>query len=190
MFLFTKGRALAAALAGLILIGTALAALIGLTLMDPAARPAWIPASVAQALPDPSALPRWIPTSWSEAKTRLGVAGAALPPVSTAELKDHAFELVQSEVKQGEALVDVRLIDKRVGKPIPNAVIFARRIDMAPDGMPTMTAPIEQLPPPEPGVYRFKTNLMMEGGWQLSLAAKVQGETGTLQNRLVLKVVQ
>ena len=27
----------------------------------------------------------------------------------------------------------------------------------------------------------------MEGGWQLSLAAKVQGESGTLQARLGLK---
>ena len=50
---------------------------------------------------------------------------------------------------------------------MPDAVIFAKRIDMAPDGMPTMEAPIEQLPSTEPGVYRFKTNLSMAGGWQL-----------------------
>ena len=54
---------------------------------------------------------------------------------------------------------------------------------MAPDGMPTMTAPIEALPSTEPGVYRFKTNLTMEGGWQLSLGAKIQGETGTLREQ-------
>nr|WP_246498418.1 FixH family protein [Microvirga soli] len=113
-----------------------------------------------------------------------------LPPVSTAELKEHAFELVQGEVKQGAAMVDVRLVDGRSGQLVPDAVIFARRIDMAPDGMPTMTAPIEPMPAPEPGIYRFRTDLMMEGNWQLSLAAKVQGETGTVQNRLVLKAVQ
>ncbi|MCG7392926.1 FixH family protein [Microvirga sp. ACRRW] len=114
---------------------------------------------------------------------------ATLPPVSTAALKDHAFELVQSEIKQGEAMVDVRLTDKRSGKPVPGAVIFARRIDMTPDGMPTMTAPIDLMPSPEPGIYRFKTNLTMEGGWQLSLAAKMQGKSGTVQSRLVLKAV-
>jgi hypothetical protein len=38
-------------------------------------------------------------------------------------------------------------------------------------------------------VYRFKTDLTMEGSWQLSLAAKVQGETGTVQNKLALKAV-
>ena len=82
----------------------------------------------------------------------------------------------------------MRLVDKRSGAAVPDAVIFATRIDMAPDGMPTMTAPIEALPSTEPGVYRFKTNLMMAGGWRLSLAAKLQGETGTLENKLVLRV--
>ena len=69
------------------------------------------------------------------------------------------------------------------------SVISAKRIDMAPDGMANMAGKIEQLPSTEPGVYRFKTNLSMEGRWQLSLAAKVQGEVGTVESRLVLKVV-
>ena len=70
---------------------------------------------------------------------------------------------------------------------MPDAVIFAKRIDMAPDGMATMTTPLEPLPSTEPGVYRFKTNLTMEGGWQLRFGAKVQGETGTVESKLVLK---
>ena len=52
-----------------------------------------------------------------------------------------------------------------------------------------MTPRIDQLPSTEPGVYRFKTNLSMAGRWQLSLGAKVQGETGTVQSKLVLKAV-
>lgn len=107
-----------------------------------------------------------------------------------ADTADYEFRLVQTDVKQGDgAVVAVRLVDKRSGAAVPDAVIFATRIDMAPDGMPTMTAPIEALPPTEPGVYRFKTNLMMAGGWRLSLAAKLQGETGTLENKLVLRAV-
>jgi hypothetical protein len=73
---------------------------------------------------------------------------------------------------------------------VPDAVIFAKRLDMAPDGMPTMTTPLEPLPSTDPGVYRFKTNLPMEGGWQLSISAKVQGETGTVENKLVLKALR
>jgi YtkA-like len=103
---------------------------------------------------------------------------------------DYEFQLVQSEVKKGDgAIVTVRLVNRRSGKPVSDAVIAARRIDMAPDGMAEMAAPLEQLSSTEPGVYRFKTDLSMEGRWQLSLAAKVQGETGTVQSRLVLRAV-
>ena len=107
-----------------------------------------------------------------------------------ADITDYEFRLLETEVKQSDgAIVTVELIDIRSGKAVPDAVIFATRIDMAPEGMPTMTAPIEALPSADPGLYRFKTNLMMAGGWQLSLAAKVQGEPGTLENRLVLRAV-
>lgn len=107
-----------------------------------------------------------------------------------ADITDYEFRLVQTDIKQGNgAIVAVRLVDKRSGKAVPDAVIFATRIDMAPDGMETMAAPIEALPSTEPGVYRFKANLMMAGGWRLSLGAKIQGETGTIENKLVLKAV-
>lgn len=111
-------------------------------------------------------------------------------PAAFANVADYEFQLVQQIVKPGDAVVAVRLIDKRTAKPVPDAVIFVTRIDMAPDAMPTMAAPIEQLPSADPGVYRFKTNLMMAGRWQLSLGAKLQGETGTLENKLVITVRQ
>lgn len=107
-----------------------------------------------------------------------------------ADIKNYEFRLVQSELKQGNGvIVAVQLVDKRSGKLVPDAVIFAQRIDMAPDGMATMTSPLEALPATEPGTYRFRTNLTMAGGWRLSLGAKIQGETGTLENKLILKAV-
>jgi hypothetical protein len=119
----------------------------------------------------------------------IGLLLAALVSPVLAEVRDYEFQLVQSEVKKGDGtVVAVRLIDTRSSKPVPDAVISAKRIDMAPDGMAEMTARIEQLPSTEPGVYRFKTNLSMQGSWQLSLAAKVQGEIGTVECKLVLKV--
>ena len=104
-----------------------------------------------------------------------------------ADVKDYEFQLVHSEIKKGDgAIVAVRLVNKKSGKPVLDAVIFAKRIDMAPDAMQEMTAPLEQLPSTEPGVYQFKTDLMMQGRWQLSLGAKVQGENGTVAAKLVL----
>lgn len=105
-----------------------------------------------------------------------------------ADIKDFEFQLVESQVKKGDgAVVAVRLVNKRTGKAVPDAVIFAKRIDMAPENMPTMTAPLEQSPSAQAGVYRFKTNLAMEGRWQLSLGAKVQGENGTVESKLVIQ---
>ncbi|WP_077967612.1 FixH family protein [Ensifer adhaerens] len=107
---------------------------------------------------------------------------------SYAAATDYEFKLVESEVANGpEATVAVRLVDKRTDKPVSDAVIFTTRMDMAPEGMEAMTTPVEAMPSTEPGVYRFKTNLSMEGGWRFKLAAKVQGETETVQGELVLQ---
>lgn len=108
-----------------------------------------------------------------------------------AAIDDYKFELVESEIQEGDAaIVAVRLIDKRTGKTVPDAVIFETRADMAPDGMPTMTTPAEATSSTEAGVYRIKVDLVMQGGWQISLGAKVQGEVGTLRDKLVIKAVE
>jgi len=122
------------------------------------------------------------------ALTSLAMIGAT--PQARADVKDYEFQLIQKELKKGEAIVAVRLINKQTGKAVPDAVIIAKRLDMAPDSMAEMTTRLDPLPPTEPGVYRFKTTLTMQGGWQLSLGAKVQGETGTVENKLVLKATQ
>jgi hypothetical protein len=120
----------------------------------------------------------------------IGLLFAALAAPSLAGVQDYEFQLVQSEVMKGDGtIIAVRLINKGSGKAVPDAVIAAKRIDMAPDGMADMAGRIEQLPSTEPGVYRFKANLSMQGSWQLSLAAKVQGENGTVESKLVLKVL-
>jgi hypothetical protein len=114
---------------------------------------------------------------------------ASAPNAARADVKDYEFQLVQNEIKKGDAELVVRLVNKRTKAPVPNAVIFAKRIDMAPDGMATMQESIEELPSTTPGEYRFKTTLSMQGRWQLSLGAKVQGETGSVQSKLVVKAL-
>jgi hypothetical protein len=69
---------------------------------------------------------------------------------------------------------------------VPDAVIFAVRLDMGPDGMQEMATKIAPMPGGEPGTYKFKANFSMAGHWQLSLGAKVQGETGTVENKFVI----
>ena len=115
----------------------------------------------------------------------------ALIGPAKAGIDDYEFRLLERKVKMGApSVVAVRLVDKRTGSPVSDAVIFARRIDMAPDGMGSMTAALAPRPSSEPGVYRFETDLTMAGGWQLSLAAKVQGEIGTVLDKLILRAVR
>jgi hypothetical protein len=106
-----------------------------------------------------------------------------------ADIRDYEFRLIEREVRKKDSIVSVRLIRKTDGKTVADAVIFARRLDMAPEGMESMTAAMEPMPSKEPGVYRFKVNLSMEGDWRLSLAAKIQGEMGTVESRLILKAL-
>ena len=105
-----------------------------------------------------------------------------------ADVKDYEFQLVQPTVRVGpETIISVRLVNKKTGKAVPDAVIFATRLDMAPDAMAEMISKTTLMPGGEPGVYRFKANVSMEGRWQLSLGAKVQGETGTVEGKLVIQ---
>ena len=112
-------------------------------------------------------------------------AGASLP--AHAEINNYEFQLVQPTVQAGsDRIVTVKLVDKTTGKAVPDAVIFATRLDMAPEGMQEMATKVTPMPGTEPGTYRFKANFSMAGRWQLSLGAKVQGETGTVENKLVV----
>lgn len=107
--------------------------------------------------------------------------------IARAEIKDYEFKLAEPIVSVGkDKIVIVQLVNKKNGKPVPDAVIFASRLDMAPEGMPEMATKIAREPGGEPGSYRFKAAFGMEGKWLLSLGAKVQGEIGTVESKLVI----
>jgi hypothetical protein len=117
----------------------------------------------------------------------IGIAITGPATLARADIKDYEFQLADRTIKAGsDRIITVRLINKTTGKPVPDAVIFATRLDMAPDGMQEMATKVTPMPGTEPGTYRFKASLSMAGGWQLSLGAKVQGESGTVENKLVI----
>ena len=104
---------------------------------------------------------------------------------------DYTFDPVAPEMKKGDDVtVAVRLTDKRTGKPVPDAVIFKTRVDMAPDGMAEMESPVAPLPSKEPGVYAFKTEMPMAGRYQITLSAKVQGEPETVSGKVIVKATK
>jgi hypothetical protein len=101
---------------------------------------------------------------------------------------DYRFELISTDHKVGSgAVIEVMLTDLRTGEPVVDAVIYATRMDMAPDGMATMTSPVTAMPAEDPGRYRFATDFTMAGGWRFSVAAKIQGEPETVSAELELR---
>jgi hypothetical protein len=119
------------------------------------------------------------------------VAMSLTSAASFAAAIDYAFEPVATELKKGDdVVVGVRLLHKPSGKPVTDAVIVRTRVDMAPDGMAEMESPVAPLPGSEPGVYAFKTDLPMAGRYQLSVAARVQGEPETVVGKIVFKAVK
>src|SRR6202022_836141 len=117
----------------------------------------------------------------------IGMAMAGSTTIARADIKDYKFELVDKTVQAGpDKVITVRLMNTKTGKPVPDGVIFAPRLDMAPDGMQEMATKSAAVPGGEPGTYKFKATFGMAGRWQLSLGAKVQGETGTVETKLVI----
>ena len=104
---------------------------------------------------------------------------------------DYAFKIISSDLHPGDGVnISVSLTDLRTNTPVTDAVIFTTRLDMAPEGMEGMTAPIAAVASDVPGEYRFKVDLAMAGNWRLQIAAKVQGEPETVQGELILGVQQ
>jgi hypothetical protein len=102
--------------------------------------------------------------------------------------KDYAFEPAKVDVKNGPGSeLAVRIIHKPTGKPVEGAVLFRTRLDMSPDSMDEMQAKHTALPSTEPGLYKFKADLTMAGGWALKLMAKVPGESETVEGTVVFK---
>ncbi|WP_206664517.1 FixH family protein [Dankookia rubra] len=129
---------------------------------------------------------------------RASVLGAAtmLTPAllatgAFAAASDYRFEVVSAR-PAGPHKTDVtlRLVHVPDNKPVPDAVVFQTKADMAPAGMPTMTGAVAPQAAQQPGTYRFQVDTGMAGGWALTLAAKVQGEAETVHATVTFSAAQ
>lgn len=116
----------------------------------------------------------------------IGVVALAFASSAFAGAKDYEFQPVAQQVKNGTGSeLAIRLINKLTGKPVEGAVLFRTRLDMSPDSMGEMQAKHTALPGSEPGVYRFKADFTMAGGWAFKVQAKVPGEAETVEGTVV-----
>ena len=127
-------------------------------------------------------------TSRTFAFAALGLATIISASAALAAAADYEFQPVAVDVKNGAGSeLAVRLVHKPTGKPVDGALLIRTRLDMSPDSMGEMTAKHTAMPGSEPGVYRFKADLTMAGGWAFKLQAKVPGESETVQGTVVFK---
>ena len=85
-------------------------------------------------------------TTWRmSARSAVLAAAAALTPLAgaLAAAEDYEFRLATPDVRQGDgAVIAVRLVHRPTGRAVPDAVIYATRLDMSPENMATMTTPL------------------------------------------------
>lgn len=114
----------------------------------------------------------------------------AMNPASAgATAQDYEFALLKTEIRQSsDAMLELRLTDRRSGAPVSDAIIFNTALDMAPDGMPDMGTAIEPVGSSGPGIYHFKAGLSMAGGWRLRVGVMIQGEPEPVERDLILRV--
>lgn len=122
------------------------------------------------------------------ARFAVAIGGVALAFASSAfaGATDYEFQPVAAVVKNGAGSeLAIRLVNKLTGKSVDGAVLFRTRLDMSPDSMGEMTAKHTAMPGSEPGVYRFKADFTMAGGWAFKVQAKVPGEAETVEGTVV-----
>src|SRR5260370_7635048 len=101
----------------------------------------------------------------------IGIAMAGSATIARADIRDYEFKLVDPTVQAGpDKTITVRLVNKTTGKPVPDAVIFATRLDMAPDGMQEMATKITPSPREAARPHRLQAPFRMPHPGHLPLA--------------------
>jgi membrane fusion protein, copper/silver efflux system len=82
--------------------------------------------------------------------------------------------------------IDVNLIDGNDNPVSKTITVTSSRIDMGPDGMPTMTAPLRAAGSVQPGTVSFLTKLPSAGRWSLTLTANVAGGAQAITGSVII----
>lgn len=101
------------------------------------------------------------------------------------------WEAVETEIPVGKGVrIAVKLVDSG-GSPIAGAIsVASARLDMGPDGMAGMTAPLKPLAGTADGTLAFETDLVMAGRWALTLTATVGGFAHPISSTVVFTAVE
>lgn len=106
-----------------------------------------------------------------------------------ADPKDYTFVPVSGHVQPSTtAPIAVRLVHTPTKKAVADAIIIQARLEMPMPGYPPMVGKVLPKGADGTGVYSFVADLSMQGQWTLTLAAKVNGESGTITGTVPVMV--
>ena len=115
----------------------------------------------------------------------------AFPFTAPAASEDYRLVPLEQRLPIGkEVTLTVRLLHAPTSTPVPGAVIFRTRLDMSPEGMNDMVAPLTLVGADEPATWRYATRLTMAGDWAVTVQAKVPGETETVRASAIITGVE
>ena len=132
----------------------------------------------------------------------LSAAAVAVALVVVASANSHWFDMhvprlaraesgltliaTRTEIPVGPgARLGVRLVDSSGTAVTEKIVVEVARLDMAPDGMPGMTAALRRVEGSTPGEIAFTGDIAMAGRWALSLSAMVEGRSDPVTGTVV-----
>lgn len=123
----------------------------------------------------------------------VGFAAIFMPtPPHVSDSNGPAWQAVNPEVAVGKSVrLELRLANINGEMAADNAVtITSTRLDMGPDGMEAMTAPLRQAASNAPDVLAFEADLSMAGRWALTLAANVEGLSEPVASTVIFNAVE
>ena len=120
------------------------------------------------------------------------LAGAvALASCSQPSASDVTWEPASTEVGVGDGVrVAVRLEDRSGLVTLDANAVESIRIDMEPDGMATMVAPVRAVPTMENESLAWEADLAMGGRWAVKVTAQVPGQPLPVRGEVIVTAVE
>ncbi|MGE0613773.1 MAG: efflux RND transporter periplasmic adaptor subunit [Hyphomicrobiales bacterium] len=117
-------------------------------------------------------------------------AAWGLAAIAPARSDTPGWGAVSNEVDVGKKVrLEVRLKGVADMPEAKEITVTSTRLDMGPDGMGAMTAPVTPVSSTQPGVLAFESDLIMAGRWELKLAAKVPGRAEPVEGSVIFTAV-
>jgi Cu(I)/Ag(I) efflux system membrane fusion protein len=117
----------------------------------------------------------------------LSLFAFGLPAISAAQ----TWEAVNPQIPVAKNVrLEVRLVGADAKAATGPVTVKTTRLDMGPDGMPTMTARLKPVASTAPGVVAFETDIAMAGRWALSITGTAAGQTSPVSGVVIFTAAE